>query len=360
MPSDMTIRNALTIDVEDYFQVSGFERDISRESWDQFPTRVVQNTRRILSLLAHRDIKATFFVLGWVAERYPELVRDIDHAGHEVGSHSYWHRLVYHLTPEEFREDLRRSRDVLEAITGKPVTSYRAPSFSITSKSIWALDILADEGFKVDASVFPIRHHRCGIPDAPTHPYIHESDTANLWEFPASVARIGNTNFPISGGGYFRLLPYSVTSRLLHRVNRSSFKTVGACPNFSESSRKNGTAPFSEDGFETTSSQPRPFVFYIHPWELDPEQPRLNVSTRAMRFCHYVNLSTTEEKLKRLLTDFSFDRVDNVLNGCVTPNSRPNSTELAEILAGRAGQGVISNSLPGSTELAEVLAGRPG
>ena len=292
----MTIRNALTIDVEDYFQVSGFERDISRESWDQYPSRVVQNTRRILSLLGNRDIKATFFVLGWVADRFPELVYEIDEAGHEVGSHSYWHRLVYNLSPEEFREDLRRSREILQSITGKPVTSYRAPSFSITAESLWALDILADEGFKVDASVFPIHHHRCGIPDAPTHPYVHESDTARLWEFPASIARIGKANVPISGGGYFRLLPYSVTSRLLRRIN---------------------------------SRLTQPFVFYIHPWEVDPQQPRLKVSTRAMRFCHYVNLSTAEEKLKRLLSDFSFDRIGNILNGCVTAGDCPNFSESA-------------------------------
>jgi len=281
----MTISNALTIDVEDYFQVSGFERDISRDSWDQYPSRVVQNTRRILSLLEYREIKATFFVLGWVADRFPELVHDIDKSGHEIGSHSYWHRLVYNLDPEEFREDLRRSRDVLQAITGKPVTSYRAPSFSITSKSLWALDILAEEGYKIDASVFPIRHHRCGIPDAPTHPYIYESETARLWEFPTSVARIGKTNLPVSGGGYFRLFPYCVTSRLLRRVNQQLTQ---------------------------------PFVFYIHPWELDPEQPRLKVSTRAMRFCHYVNLSTTERKLKRLLQEFSCDRLDSVLDGYFT------------------------------------------
>lgn len=313
----MTIRNALTIDVEDYFQVSGFERDISRDNWDQYPSRVVQNTRRILSLLERRDIKATFFVLGWVADRFPELIREIDNAGHEIGSHSYWHRLVYDLSPEEFREDLRRSRDVLQAITGKPVTSYRAPSFSITSESLWALDILAEEEFKVDASVFPIRHHRCGIPDAPTHPYVHESDTARLWEFPASVARIGKANIPISGGGYFRLLPYSVTSRLLRRINQLT----------------------------------QPFVFYIHPWEFDPEQPRLKVSTRAMRFCHYVNLSSTEEKLKRLLSDFSFDRLDKVLDSYFTAGDCPNLSE-----SSRKNETVPVSAAPRLVQPAKVIA----
>jgi polysaccharide deacetylase family protein (PEP-CTERM system associated) len=278
----MTIPNALTVDVEDYFQVSGFERDISREDWDGYPSRVAQNTRRILSLLAGRSIHATFFVLGWVADRYPELVREIDEAGHEIGSHSYWHRLVYNLSPNEFRDDLCRSRDTLQNITGKPVTTYRAPSFSITSRSLWALDIMAAEGFKVDASVFPIRHHRCGIPSASPHPYVHETRSGDLIEFPASIARFGKANIPISGGGYFRLLPYWLTTRLLRRINQR-FK--------------------------------RPFMFYFHPWELDPNQPRLRVSTRAMRFRHYVNLATTETKLKRLLTQFSFDRVDNVLDG---------------------------------------------
>jgi polysaccharide deacetylase family protein (PEP-CTERM system associated) len=168
----------------------------------------------------------------------------------------------------------------LQKITGRHVVAYRAPSFSITSQSLWALDILAKEGFKIDASVFPIRHHRYGIPDAPRHPYVHETPFGDVWEFPTSVARLGKANVPISGGGYFRLLPYCVTSCLLRRVNER-FK--------------------------------HPFVFYIHPWELDPSQPRLKVSTRASRFCHYVNLTTTEAKLERALYDFSFGRLDEVL-----------------------------------------------
>lgn len=284
----MTIRNALTIDVEDYYQVSGFERDIPREDWDRYPSRVVDNTQRILKLLAKYDIKATFFVLGWVADRFPDLVSEIDVAGHQIGSHSFWHRLVYHLTPGEFRDDLCRSRDVLQEIINKPVTTYRAPSFSITSQSLWALDILAQEGFLVDLSVFPIHHHRCGIPDAPRFPYLHETKSGSLWEFPTSVARFGRANLPVSGGGYFRLLPYWLSSRLLHRVN---------------------------------THNEQPFVFYLHPWEIDPQQPRLNVSSRAMRFRHYVNLSTTEEKLGRLLTQFTFSRVDQVLDKYAARNA---------------------------------------
>ena len=285
----MIIRNALTIDVEDYYQVSGFERDIRREDWDSFPSRVVQNTRRILALLGRRRVMATFFVLGWVANRFPGLVREIDEAGHEIGSHSYWHRLVYDLTPNEFRDDLCRSRDVLQDITGKPVTSYRAPSFSITSQSLWALDVLVKEGFKIDASVFPIRHHRCGIPNAPCRPYVHETKSGSLWEFPASVAQIAKANIPVSGGGYFRLLPYYISSRLLQRIN----------------SRLN-----------------QPFIFYLHPWELDPQQPRVNVSTRAMRFRHYVNLASTESKLNHLLAQFSFDCVDHVLGNYINSDVR--------------------------------------
>ena len=277
----MPIQNALTVDVEDYYQVSGFESGIQRDDWPSFPSRVVENTLRILDLLRNRDIKGTFFVVGWIADRHPELVREIDRAGHEIGSHSYWHRLVYDLTPEEFREDLRRSRDILEDIVGKPVTAFRAPSFSIVQRSLWALEILADEGFTVDSSVFPIHHDRCGIPDAPRQPYVCDTAAGPLWEFPASVARLGRVNLPVSGGGYFRLLPYSVSSRLLRRINMR---------------------------------QKQPFVFYVHPWELDPRQPRLKVSSRAMRFRHYVNLATTEAKFMRLLSQFSFGRLDEVLS----------------------------------------------
>ncbi len=294
----MPIQNALTIDVEDYYHVSGFEHDIARGDWGNYPSRIVGNTQRILKLLAKQGVKATFFVLGWVAEYYPDLIREIDAAGHQIGSHSYWHRLVYDQTPEEFREDLCRSRDLLGELTNKPITAYRAPSFSITQKSLWALDILAEEGFAIDSSVFPIHHDRCGIPSAPRNPYLHESSAEPLWEFPASVARIANVNLPISGGGYFRLFPYRVTSALLQRVN---------------------------------TRDRQPFVFYIHPWEIDPDQPRLDVGTRSLRFRHYVNLKSTERKFERLLTRFSFGRLDEVLekhgistkvNECVTAQSQ--------------------------------------
>lgn len=279
----MLIQNALTIDVEDYFQVSGFEHDIDRKDWGNFPCRVENNTRRILAILNNHDIRATFFVLGWIADRFPNLVKEIDAAGHEVGSHGYWHRLIYNQTAEEFRDDLCQSRDVLQNLIGKPVTSYRAPSFSITEQSVWALDILVEEGFTVDSSVFPIYHDRCGIATAPRHPYLHQGNGGELREFPASVARLGGMNFPISGGGYFRFLPYQVTSTLLRQVN---------------------------------ARRRQPFVFYIHPWEIDPEQPRLKVSTRSLRFRHYVNLSRTEARFERLLSQFSFGRLDDTLEQC--------------------------------------------
>ncbi|MDC0937160.1 DUF3473 domain-containing protein [Pirellulales bacterium] len=290
------VRNALTIDVEDYFQVSGFEQDINRDDWPAYEPRVERNTHRILQLLDDQQVHATFFVLGWVAERFPQLVRDIDDAGHEIGSHSYWHRLTYDLSPEEFRQDLARSRDVLEDLIGKPVQSFRAPSFSITNRSLWALDILAEEGFTVDSSIFPIHHDRYGIPDAPRQPHRRETAGQPLWEFPASAARFCGVNLPASGGGYFRLLPYSISSRILRQINAE-----------------------------------RPFVFYFHPWEVDPEQPRLKAGTRLNRFRHYVNLNTTEAKLIRLLTDFSFGRLDQSLaeyrkSSHRTPCDEPSNT----------------------------------
>lgn len=265
--------NALTIDVEDYFQVSAFERHVPRQKWDEYESRVVVNTHRLLRMLDRRGVRATFFVLGWVAHRFPHLVRDIHRAGHEIGSHSYWHRLIYELTPEEFAEDLRRSCAVLEDIVGAPVRSYRAPSFSITKKSLWALDLLAEHGLDCDSSVYAIYHDRYGIPDA--HPWLHRLETRHgpLWEFPPTVLRLGRMNLPVGGGGYFRLYPLQVTVRCLERINRRD---------------------------------DRPFMFYLHPWEVDPDQPRLRVASTRSRFRHYVNLSTTAPKLEALLDRFSF------------------------------------------------------
>lgn len=267
------ILNAFTVDVEDYFQVSGFENQIPRSSWCGHESRVVANTEKVLTLLARHQVQGTFFILGWVAQRFPKLVRQIKSAGHSVGSHSFWHHLVYRQTPAEFRADLRQSKRALEDSLGEPVRAYRAPSFSITRQSLWALEILADEGFEFDSSIFPIVHDRYGIPGA--RPGIHSIATqaGTLWEFPPSVTPIAGFKIPVSGGGYFRLYPGRVSTWLLGRINQR----LG-----------------------------RPFVFYVHPWELDPDQPRLRAGSSTGRFRHYVNLARTERKLEALLRRFRF------------------------------------------------------
>jgi polysaccharide deacetylase family protein (PEP-CTERM system associated) len=282
----MQITNAFTVDVEDYFQVSAFEKHVRRDHWDRWESRVEANTHRILSLLERHGVKATFFILGWVADRHPRLVREIHDCGHEVGSHGYWHRLVYELSPAEFREDLRRSRRALEDAAGARVTAHRAASFSITSRSLWALEILVEEGFSVDSSIFPIHHDRYGIPRA--EPRLHRLPTPSgeLWEFPPSVARMARMNLPVSGGGYFRLLPLFWTHYCLGRINRR---------------------------------ERQPFVFYVHPWEIDPHQPRRNAQgelaarSRLSRFRHYVGLAKNEGKLDRLLARFHFGRLSDVI-----------------------------------------------
>ena len=276
----MPLLNALTVDVEDYFQVSAFESYISRDSWDRHESRVEANTEQLLKLFESRGIQGTFFVLGWTAERLPGLVRRIHAAGHEIASHSYWHRLVYQLSPQEFRDDLRRSRDILQDITGAEVTAHRAPSFSITSQSLWALEILVEEGFRVDSSIFPIYHDRYGVPGAPRQLHTIDTPAGPLWEFPPTVARMAGFNWPVCGGGYFRLFPLAWTRYCLDRVNRR---------------------------------EGQPFVFYVHPWERDPGQPRLGVGSRAARFRHYVNLSTMQWKLDALLQHFRFGRLCDVV-----------------------------------------------
>ncbi len=276
--SEVVLINAISIDVEDYFQVSGFEAAVSRSDWDHYPSRVVENTRRILRIFDEHSVRATFFVLGWVAEKFPFLVREIDNAGHEIGSHSYWHRLIYQLTPAEFREDLRRSKQVLEEIISKPVTSYRAPSFSITRHSLWALDILVEEGIVFDSSIFPTRHDRYGIPNAVREIHPLETSAGTLWEFPMSVVKLPGATIPASGGGYFRLYPYSFTKRLLSQINRSG----------------------------------RPLMFYLHPWEIDPQQPVVRGSSFASRKRHRINLRSTESRLRRLLQDFRFGSMGDV------------------------------------------------
>ena len=271
--------NAFTVDVEDYYQVTAFEKNISRDQWGNFESRVVVNNRRLLDLLARKKVHGTFFVLGWVAARFPQLVQEIHAAGHELACHSYWHRLVYTLTPEEFRQDLRDCKAAIYEATGVTVTAYRAPSFSITAKSLWALDVLAEEGFTVDSSVFPTRHDRYGIPGAKTE--IHELTTSSgtICEYPPTIAKIAGCNIPAGGGGYFRLYPWFLNNYLLRQVNQAG----------------------------------RPFMFYVHPWEVDPQQPRMPFASRGTRFRHYVNLAGTEAKLERLLDTFRFGTLSESL-----------------------------------------------
>ncbi|MHC4269632.1 MAG: XrtA system polysaccharide deacetylase [Planctomycetota bacterium] len=266
------ITNYLTIDIEDYFHVSAFENNIKFDEWGNFESRIVDNTKKILELLSEVDeIKGTFFVLGWVAEKHPDIVKEIDANGHEIACHSYRHRLVYNMTPDEFRSDLIKSKRILEDITGKKVIGYRAPSYSITKKSLWAFEILEDIGFEYDSSVFPIFHDSYGIPNAPRFKYKLPGN--NLEEFSISTANFFGLKVPVSGGGYFRLFPYWFTKMALRRIN---------------------------------IKENHPFVFYIHPWELDSEQPRVNGANIFSRFRHYNNLRKTEERFKRLLNDFKF------------------------------------------------------
>lgn len=261
----MSHQHAFTVDVEDYFQVSAFEGIVPRGEWDRWPSRVVANTHRILDLCAKYSVRGTFYVLGWVAEKFPDLVRDIDAAGHELGSHSYWHRLIYSLDREVFREDLRRSKEVLEGVTGKAVTTFRAPSFSITRKSEWALEVLVEEGFTTDSSIFPVYHDRYGIPGAPATIHQQRTPSGTIWEFPPSILKLGKFALPVAGGGYFRLYPGWFFRGCVRRVEASG----------------------------------HPYVFYIHPWEIDPDQPRMEGLGAGTRFRHYVNLSRSYGRLER-------------------------------------------------------------
>ncbi|MEO8678638.1 MAG: XrtA system polysaccharide deacetylase [Vicinamibacterales bacterium] len=270
--------NAMTVDVEDYFHVSVFDGLVPRHTWDGLESRVCANTERLLEIFHASGIRATFFVLGWVAERFPALVRSIAAEGHEVASHGHGHRLVYDLTPAAFREDIRRSKDVLEAAIAAPVFGYRAPSYSVTPRSLWAIDILIEEGFRYDASIFPIHHDRYGIPTSPRHPYLLQRDYT-LLEAPGSTVRWGPFNLPVAGGGYFRILPYAWTRWGIKRLNER---------------------------------ERAPAIFYLHPWEIDPGQPRLRASALG-QFRHYRNLSKTEGRLRALLNDFQFSTMIAVL-----------------------------------------------
>ena len=274
-----TITNALTIDVEDYFQVSAFAPYIARADWEQRECRVERNVDRILALLDEHDTEATFFTLGWVAERYPQLVRRIAEQGHEIASHGYGHQRASDLSPEQFRADIARAKAVLEDLSGSEVAGYRAPSFSIGPGNLWALEALARAGHRYSSSIYPIRHDHYGMPDAPR--FAHQA-ADGLIEVPITTLRLFNRNLPSSGGGYFRLLPYALSRWMLRQVN-------------------------SADGESA--------VFYFHPWEIDPDQPRIAGIDRKTRFRHYVNIHRMERRLQSLLGDFKWGRMDRLFLG---------------------------------------------
>lgn len=278
------ITNALTIDVEDYFQVSAFARYISREDWDVRECRVERNVERILQLLAERDVRATFFTLGWVAQRYPQIVQRIAEGGHEVASHGYGHERASDLSREAFAQDVSRAKKLLEDITGAAVRGYRAPSFSIGTGNLWAFDALAGAGYEYSSSIYPIQHDHYGMPDSPRFAY---RVGTGLLEIPVTTVRMMNRNLPSSGGGYFRLLPYPMSRWLLRRVNQEDRE---------------------------------PAIFYFHPWEIDVEQPRVPGIDLRTRFRHYVNIPRMESRLQNLLADFRWGRMDQIfLNPAYAP-----------------------------------------
>ena len=288
------MQNALTIDVEDYFHVAALAERIAVEDWPSMEYRVERNTRKLLELLAECDVKATFFVLGWVAERSPQLVREIALEGHEVACHGYSHQLVYNQSPNVFREETKRAKGLLEDQIQREVKGYRAASYSITKRSLWALDILWDAGFIWDSSIFPVRHDRYGLAGSPRQPYqITTPAGRQLVEFPISTIKFAGYTLPIAGGGYFRLFPYW----------------------------------FSQWGLAKINAQGHPFIFYLHPWEIDPHQPRFQVSLLS-RFRHYNNLDTCESRLIKLLSCFRFDTVETVLDqlNLLSAPSRERST----------------------------------
>ena len=276
----MPIINAMTVDVEDYFHVAALAQSIDRSQWDAMEYRAEASTRRLLDLFDATQIKATFFVLGWVAKRSPDLIRDIHRRGHEVASHGMSHKLVYNQTPQEFSSETYESKALLEDIIGNRVLGYRASTYSITNRSLWALDILKEAGFVYDSSIFPIHHDMYGIPDAPQVPSrIATPKGATLVEFPMSTAPMFGVRLPVSGGGYFRLLPYWLTRAGLSKLNHQL---------------------------------QRPFIFYLHPWEVDPAQPRVRTSFKS-RLRHYTNLNRCEARLRRLIGEFKFAPVREVL-----------------------------------------------
>jgi polysaccharide deacetylase family protein (PEP-CTERM system associated) len=279
-PRPDPIRNAITIDVEDYFQVEAFRSSVGFGDWGNHELRVERSLVRLLEMLELNNVKSTFFVLGWIAERVPGIVQEIRNCGHEIACHSYSHNMISDQTKKEFREDTCRAKATLENIVGEKIVGYRAPTFSITEKTMWALDILAEEGFLYDSSIFPVRHDRYGVPD--WHRHITTVELGNgctIIEVPPLTVRILGFNFPMAGGGYFRLAPFRITAWALRRMN----------------------------------AEGHPAILYLHPWEIDPDQPRIPAPPLS-RFRHYANLAHTEGKLQRLLASGSYARLKDVLS----------------------------------------------
>jgi len=272
------MKNAMSVDVEDYFQVSAFAPHIRREDWDSMPCRVERNIDVILELLDAADAKATFFTLGWIAERYPQVVRRIVEGGHELASHGYGHQRVSDLTPELFRDDITRAKRILEDLGGVSVRGYRAPSFSINQKNWWAVEELENAGYVYSSSIYPVRHDHYGMPDAPRFPN-YPNGAGGILELPPTTLELMGRNLPAAGGGWFRLLPYSMSRWMLQRVNEQD---------------------------------QAPCMFYFHPWEIDAEQPRQAGLSAKTRFRHYVNLQRMPGRMRKLLNDFEWDRVDRV------------------------------------------------
>ena len=276
------MKHALTVDVEDYFQVSAFAPNIKFDEWPNWPLRVEQNTHALLDLFDRKNAHGTFFILGWVAKRCPELIREIHKRGHEIASHGMTHQLVYNQTPEVFRQETIDSKALIEDTIGEPVKGYRAASYSVTPRSLWALETLIDAGFDYDSSIFPVHHDRYGMPGAPLN--IHTAQTTEgkqITEFPLTSASFLGRRLPVAGGGYFRIYPYWFTKIMLKRA---------------------------------ADEISQPFIFYLHPWEVDPEQPRIPGASKLSRFRHYTNLSRCMGRLSQLLEDFSFTTVHSVID----------------------------------------------
>jgi len=269
--------NAMSVDVEDYFQVSAFESTVARSNWDNITHRVADNTNKILDQFADNNVRATFFMLGWVAQRYPDLVKRIVTDGHELASHGYEHIRVTKQTPKEFQLDVIKTKKLLEDISGVEVKGYRAASYSIGEDNLWAIDELAKAGYRYSSSIYPIRHDLYGMPDAPRFVFQHKS--SQLLEVPITTVQLAGKILPCGGGGFFRLFPYAYSKWAINRVN---------------------------------TNDKQPAVFYFHPWEIDTEQPRLHDAPLKSRFRHYLNLNKMEGRLQKLMHDFAWDRMDKI------------------------------------------------